>query len=477
MVHLIDTPAFGSDDEGPPDIDSLKDIAFWLGKSYDAQVLLNGIIYLHPITSRISDSTKAKFKLFKALCGEASLRSVLLVTTMWDSLGNPEDGMRRHVELIQRAAFWGETIAGGSQTRRYLGHKDSAIKILSYLCEKKEKTVLAIQRQLVESGDLSKTDAGEELLHEISQRITAYEKSLNDLEAQMERALEDNNERQCADLAAVRDGYFSKVNAAIAARDGLTVNLFDLYYQKGAEDAIAEILRGRETSQQVMESGKRGTYEAQQYDESVEREEMSDHNAQAAEREATQATGKGKGLLMNEARLMSEGLEQHPWDITSESQPKRENSQALRSEALEQERKQLEEAVHAQLQRQQQERKQLEEGLHALRPQLQEDREKLQRQQEQERKELVEVFCAQLREEREQLEQARVAQLQHREVEQLEEAFYAQLQEEREQLEEDCHAQSRRQRVKVELRRKKHRAVGAVAAAALAALPLGCVVM
>ena len=335
MVHLIDTPAFRSVNEGPPDIDFFKDIVFWLGKSYDAQVLLNGIIYLHPITFSISESMKANFKLVKALCGEASLPSVLLVTTMWNSLGNPEEGMRRHVELIHRPDFWREMMAGGSQTRRYLGHKDSAIKILSYLCEKKEKTVLAIQRQLIASGDLSKTDAGGGLLHEISQRITAYEKSLNNLEGQMKRALEDKDQQWCADLAAVHHNYFSKMSTAVAARDGLTISLLDLYHQKAAvlhlynhkaaEDTVAENLRKLETSQQGVETGRRDTNEAQQYEERVEREEMSDHDSQAAEREATQATGKGKGEIVNEAGLMSEGLKRRPWE-------------ALMREALERDR-------------------------------------------------------------------------------------------------------------------------------------------
>ena len=307
---------------------------------------------------------KAKFKLFKALCGEASLPSALLVTTMWDSLGNTEEGIRRHVELIQRPYFWKEMIAAGSQTRRYLGHKDSAIKILSYLCEKKEKTVLAIQRQLIESGDLSKTDAGRELLHEISLRITAYEKSLNNLEGQMKRALEDKDEQRFCDLAAIRDSYLSKVNAAIVARDGLTISLLDLYRQKGAENAVTEILRKRETSQQGTGTGKQDIYDAQQYKEIVKREEMSDRDSQAAECESTQATGKGEGLLVNEARLMSEGLEQHRRDLESSSLHKVGLSQDARSKALEQliemkqrehliEMKQREEALCTELKAQQ----------------------------------------------------------------------------------------------------------------------------
>ena len=206
----------------------------------------------------MSDSIKAKFKLFRALCGEASLPSVLLVTTMWDSIGSTDHGMRRHVELIQRVDCWSEMIAGGSQTRRYLGDKDSAIRILSDFCEREVKTVLAIQRQFISSGDLSMTDAGCELQHKTIDRIEAYEKCLIDLEGQMRRAVEDNDERQCTDLAAVRDSYSSKLNAAIAARDGLTISLLDLYHQKEADD-----LRVQESPPERARQALRQTFLAQ----------------------------------------------------------------------------------------------------------------------------------------------------------------------------------------------------------------------
>ena len=336
MVHLIDTPAFGSDDEGASDVDFLRDIAYWLAKSYDAQILLNGIIYLHPITFSMSHSIMAKFKLFRTMCGESTLPSVLLVTTMWDKVGSTEDGIRRHVELIQRSYLWGEMIAGGSQTRRYLGHKDSAIKILSYLCEKREKTVLAIQRQLTESGDLSKTDAGKECLHEASRTITACQKSLIGIEAQMEAALKDNDQQRCTHLATVRDGYFSKINAATAARECLTVSLFDLYYQKGAAETTAEVLRKSETSQQVVETLEQDIKEAQKYEERVEQEELREHDSQSKERDTTQASGMGKGLLVDEAAMMSEGPKQHPWCPASTPLQKPEYFQALKSEAQEQ---------------------------------------------------------------------------------------------------------------------------------------------
>ena len=90
----------------------------------------------------------------------------------------------------------------------------------------------------------------------------------------MKRALEDKDQQRCTDLAAVHHSYFSQMSTAKAARDGLTICLLGLYYQKAAEDIIAEHFKKIETSQQGVETGRRDTDEAQQCKESFEREEM-----------------------------------------------------------------------------------------------------------------------------------------------------------------------------------------------------------
>ena len=177
---------------------------------------------------------------------------------------------------------------------------------------------------------------------------------------------------------------------------------------------------------------KQNIHEAHQYEERVEQEEMSDHDSQAAEREATQATGEGKGFLVNETRLMSEGREQHPWDLVSKSLQKWEHQQALKSVALERarlaqledrERNQLDQARLAQLQEQKwtqrvkqlDERKQLEQARLA---QLQKQKRKTMTKQleesrhaqvelEQEIKQLVKNRLVEVGSQREQLEASR----------------------------------------------------------------------
>ena len=136
---------------------------------------------------------------------------------------------------------------------------------------------------------------------------------------------------------------------------------------------------------------------------------MTDHYSQAAGFEATLATGKGKRFLVNEARLMSEGLEQHPWDPASISLQKRENEQALKGDALERARRALErghqplEQARQSLDRSYETLKQARQALELGNEPLNRARQALQRAhlallQQQERIQLEEACLAQLRE-------------------------------------------------------------------------------
>lgn len=95
IVRLNDTPGF--DDSKRPDIDILTDLAFYLTRAYQTnpKLLLSGAIYLHPINEpRLQGTAKKNLTMFKLLCGDESLHSVLLATTMWCQ-EIEADGMKR----------------------------------------------------------------------------------------------------------------------------------------------------------------------------------------------------------------------------------------------------------------------------------------------------------------------------------------------------------------------------------------------
>lgn len=82
-IHLVDTPGF--DDTNKKDVEVLREIASWLVVSANNDILLSGLVYLHPMTdNRFRGSAMRNLYMFKKLCGERCLPSVVLATTMWD---------------------------------------------------------------------------------------------------------------------------------------------------------------------------------------------------------------------------------------------------------------------------------------------------------------------------------------------------------------------------------------------------------
>lgn len=120
-IWLIDTPGF--DDTERSDSDILKDVAFWLASVYTKEARPAGIIYLHRISDvRLDGQALKNLRMFKQLCGQNSLNSVILATTQWSSA----DGVRiservgrgRGMELIDTEDFWGGMIEKGSEVMR-----------------------------------------------------------------------------------------------------------------------------------------------------------------------------------------------------------------------------------------------------------------------------------------------------------------------------------------------------------------------
>ena len=91
QVHLIDTPDF--DNTNRSDSDVLKDLAYWLGISYEKKkIQLTGLIYLHPITHvRMAGTPFKNLRTFRKMVGSGSITSIALVLTMWGPSSGKEE--------------------------------------------------------------------------------------------------------------------------------------------------------------------------------------------------------------------------------------------------------------------------------------------------------------------------------------------------------------------------------------------------
>ncbi|KIM84813.1 hypothetical protein PILCRDRAFT_96579 [Piloderma croceum F 1598] len=187
-VLLIDTPGF--DDTSRSDTDILKMIAHFLSTTqviaarfYKNGIRLSGVIYMHRISDfRMGGVSRRNFGMFRQLCGESSLKNVVLVTNMWSEV-SAAPVLDRHARLL-----------------RHQNTLESAQSIMRYLIGNRPMA-LQIQHELVDQNmDISQTGAGAELNRELMRQIRKHQQELLDLRIEIKSAIKNIIQRQMNDL-------------------------------------------------------------------------------------------------------------------------------------------------------------------------------------------------------------------------------------------------------------------------------------
>ncbi|KAK2674554.1 hypothetical protein RAB80_009538 [Fusarium oxysporum f. sp. vasinfectum] len=145
-IYLLDTPGF--DDTNRSDTEVLKEIALCLTKTYEDNIKLSGILYLHRITDRrMGGSAKKNLMMFRKLCGKDSLMNAILITTMWED-EYAAIGERREQEQIAMGGFWGALVEEGAQINRRNNTRSSAMSLLRTIA-KNNRVTISIQKEMV----------------------------------------------------------------------------------------------------------------------------------------------------------------------------------------------------------------------------------------------------------------------------------------------------------------------------------------
>ncbi|KAK5658816.1 hypothetical protein OQA88_1628 [Cercophora sp. LCS_1] len=166
IVYLIDTPGF--DDSHRNDVEVLQQLASWLKVTYEDEKTLDGIIYLHRISDvRMQGSAAKNLRIFKDICGQHALKSVVLATTRWEEVSN-KVAEGREKELKETEDYWGDMIKGEARVVRHKNNHKSALRILDmYLPPLRrdfKQQGLEIQREMVpDRKDLPDTRAAKTL--------------------------------------------------------------------------------------------------------------------------------------------------------------------------------------------------------------------------------------------------------------------------------------------------------------------------
>ena len=185
---LIDTPGFNdTDQQNRSDTVILESLMTFMKQSWEDNMLLSGIIYLHPLTdARMTGSSITNLSMFRRLCGDENLKNVILATTKWDET-RPDTAQQRQDELESPEGFWGPYIAGGSKVRQFMNTKESAVEIVEEILGL-GRFVPKIQEEAVAGTRVRDTDAGVYLTQALDQLREIHEKETAALRAEIELA-------------------------------------------------------------------------------------------------------------------------------------------------------------------------------------------------------------------------------------------------------------------------------------------------
>ena len=169
---------------------------------YSAGAKLAGIIYVHRISDDKFGSLAIKnFRMLRKLCGEKTLKNVMLMTNMWERV-TPQQGAVREQQL--RDKYFKTAIEKGAQLCRHTHSPESTRAILRKIL-KNTPLVLKIQQELIDQRkDIGQTGAGEELNREIHEVVARYQREIGGLEEEMQEAIEEKDEESREELEEER---------------------------------------------------------------------------------------------------------------------------------------------------------------------------------------------------------------------------------------------------------------------------------
>jgi len=180
--------------------------------------------------------------MFRNLCGDNSLRSVVIVTTMWDEV-TQLTGEEREKELATKDVFFKPALDKGARLARHTDTLESAQAIIrSFIYNQSTSVTLQIQEELSRGLCISDTCAGRELGRELFEQMERHRQEMQGLMSEMQEASRMRDEESRQELALER----SRMEASIMRLQLDSTNL-----TKGYRDALMKMeerLRAAEAS-------------------------------------------------------------------------------------------------------------------------------------------------------------------------------------------------------------------------------------
>lgn len=117
--------------------------------------------------------------MFRELCGDTTLKNVVITTNMWENLPSRDIGEAREYELRNKELFFKPVLDKGAMLLRHNHTSESAHNVLRHIIARNPVT-LQIQRELVIEGKaISNTSASRELNKQLTEEIEKHKREMN----------------------------------------------------------------------------------------------------------------------------------------------------------------------------------------------------------------------------------------------------------------------------------------------------------
>jgi len=215
--------------------------------------------------------------MFRELCGDSSLKNVVLVTNMWGEVSE-DVGKAREKELTTN--FFKPVLDKGAQLVRHHNTTQSAHDIIRSIM-KNQPVVLQIQRELIDEGkDIIDTAAGDAVNKELNEQIRRHQVELEVVQGEMMKAFNEKDEETRQEMEEARRKLEEQMNKMRMDSEGMASN-----YSEEKKRMEEEMRRVREEARQERERAE-AAYKQEMNSINERLEESA--NASASEREAMQ---------------------------------------------------------------------------------------------------------------------------------------------------------------------------------------------
>ncbi|KAL9125115.1 MAG: hypothetical protein Q9217_005635 [Psora testacea] len=173
--------------------------------------------------------------MFKLLCGDENLHSVVLATTMWHK-DIETDASRRIKQLKSTPDFWGKMIDKGSTVFKHDNTRESALEIIDYIIQKREKVTLSIQKQMVdEHMTIDQTSAGQLQREDIIKEKEKAEWRLRQRQEELEECLLRKENDKAQELLEEQEKYTKQLKQKEEDIEALKMSVAQLQKEKEAQ--------------------------------------------------------------------------------------------------------------------------------------------------------------------------------------------------------------------------------------------------